>query len=509
MADLPTDFLQPPQENEDHEPIYRESSAYNPLSTFRLPPGGVRHYKQQYADMYFLRLARLKPVVAEIAKAAWDGYNLAGERAQRVDRVLDVRQGQLSWVVGTVYMDLPLKPDILKDISQENWTAGLISVPTYRSSTTPVETKLEDESGRLNLTGALLQASFLVTGVVVAVLGTENANGDFEVVDVKVPGLPQQPIRWERGPVPKKGQQSGHSKKIAFISGLDITGTSGDTLKLSLLTDFILGYNGGTKDDPTSSSRISRLVIAGNSLGPAPSEDETIESRVRPKAKKYGYDASAYNPSLITLLDTFLAVILQSIPVTLMPGETDPANLTLPQQQIHRAMFPRSKIFSASAPLGEQASSGWFDSVTNPWEGDIEGWRFWGCSGQNVEDVLRYVDLEGEASEEEDQEQLDDARLGLMDSMLRWRCGVPTAPDTLWCYPFQDKDPFVLQACPHVFFAGNQPEFKTALVEGNEDDPDTTVRLLAIPRFSTTGQVVLLDTETLEVELLEFGMDGK
>ena len=38
---------------------------------------------------------------------------------QRVERVLDVRQGELSWVAGTVYMDMPLKPNILDDISKD------------------------------------------------------------------------------------------------------------------------------------------------------------------------------------------------------------------------------------------------------------------------------------------------------------------------------------------------------------------------------------------------------
>ena len=46
-------------------------------------------------------------------------YQIAGEQAQRVERVLDVRQGQLCWVVGTIYMDMPLKPNILEDISKD------------------------------------------------------------------------------------------------------------------------------------------------------------------------------------------------------------------------------------------------------------------------------------------------------------------------------------------------------------------------------------------------------
>lgn len=33
--------------------------------------------------------------------------------------MLDVRQGELCWVVGTVYMQTPLKPKVLEDISKE------------------------------------------------------------------------------------------------------------------------------------------------------------------------------------------------------------------------------------------------------------------------------------------------------------------------------------------------------------------------------------------------------
>lgn len=44
---------------------------------------------------------------------------IAGETAKPVDRVLDVRQGELCWVVGTVYMEMPLKPNILDDLAKE------------------------------------------------------------------------------------------------------------------------------------------------------------------------------------------------------------------------------------------------------------------------------------------------------------------------------------------------------------------------------------------------------
>ena len=45
---------------------------------------------------------------------------------RRVDRVLDVRQGELCWVAGTVYMHLPMKPNILEDLSKEVSSLALL-----------------------------------------------------------------------------------------------------------------------------------------------------------------------------------------------------------------------------------------------------------------------------------------------------------------------------------------------------------------------------------------------
>ncbi|KAL4979721.1 DNA polymerase alpha/epsilon subunit B-domain-containing protein [Aspergillus desertorum] len=520
------EFLCPPN-TQQYELVHRIPSVYNPLHTFRLPPGQERQYQQQYGDMYFLRLAKLKPAVEAVAVEAWEGFSIAGEYARRVERVLDVRQGELCWVAGTIYMEMPLKPNILDDLTKDNFTSAPPPRRTYQDPKHPelTEIMLEDESGRLRLTGSKLRSVQLATGVIIAVLGTENANGDFEAIDIKVPDLARQPRRWERDgskapKEPKKG-------KIALVSGLGITGTSSDTLALELLTDYLLGYTGSSKNQdgsPPDASRITRLIIAGNSLGASTVEAAPATDRVSGKKiaqqRKYGYDASAYNASPITQLDTFLAELLPSIPITIMSGESDPANFALPQQPIHRAMFPRARAYCAAPPNGEeQPEPGWFDSVTNPWEGDVEGWRLWGSSGQNVDDVLRYLDFADEDGNVDTDGDIE-ARIRVMEAMLRWRCGVPTAPDTLWSYPFQTHDPFVMESCPHIFFAGNQPRFKTAVVEGDlplkvngedaemggteQDAPIPTVRLITLPKFRETGELVLVDTETLEVEVVRF-----
>jgi hypothetical protein len=57
-------------------PPSRSASAYNPLHDFVLPPGTDRHYSQQFADMYFLRLMQLKKTVKQQAEEAWRDFEV-------------------------------------------------------------------------------------------------------------------------------------------------------------------------------------------------------------------------------------------------------------------------------------------------------------------------------------------------------------------------------------------------------------------------------------------------
>jgi DNA polymerase delta subunit 2 len=54
---------------------------------------------------------------------------------------------------------------------------------------------LEDESGRVRLIGNTLKDYFLVTGCIIAVMGTENANGEFAVLDPSFANPPPPPGR--------------------------------------------------------------------------------------------------------------------------------------------------------------------------------------------------------------------------------------------------------------------------------------------------------------------------
>lgn len=112
-----TDFQNYRGKADEQEAPKRVPSSYKSLHTYLLDK--EKSYKQQYADMYFLRLTKIKPAVEQLASSAWQDTVIGDEPAKRVDRVLDIRQGELCWVVGTVYMDMPLKPNILEDVSKD------------------------------------------------------------------------------------------------------------------------------------------------------------------------------------------------------------------------------------------------------------------------------------------------------------------------------------------------------------------------------------------------------
>ena len=92
-----------------------------------------RSYKHQYANIYFIRLHILREFVEKKAVKLWKGldgnfcaplqsvmvhdHHLGNPVA--VPRVLEVTKGQLCYIIGTVYMDMPLKPNVLEDIARD------------------------------------------------------------------------------------------------------------------------------------------------------------------------------------------------------------------------------------------------------------------------------------------------------------------------------------------------------------------------------------------------------
>jgi DNA polymerase delta subunit 2 len=128
---------------------------------------------------------------------------------------------------------------------------------------------------------------------------------------------------------------------------------------------------------------------------------------------------------------------------------------------------------------------------------------FLGTSGQNVRDCLQItssgVGIKGKTPEKKAKAVLD-----VMERFLEWGHMAPSAPDTLACYPFKDRDPFVITQVPDVFFAGCQSAFGSReIVVASQKSV-----LVSVPSFSETGSVVLLNLKTLKAEEVTFTAAG-
>ncbi|KAI9252432.1 DNA polymerase alpha/epsilon subunit B-domain-containing protein [Phascolomyces articulosus] len=405
-----------------------------------------RSFHRQYASLYFVRLLKLRPAVLKQAELRWG--NLP-DNPKFVPKVLDAGMKRC-YIVGTIYVDMQLKPNVLNDLTQETSLVAPTIPRKYKGTEDKIS--IEDESGRIQLIGAVLEKEFWVTGTIVGLLGKETSSGAFEVQEVCYPGIAPQP------PFPL----NDNPKYVALVSGLNVGADAATELKLQLLTEYITGEL-GTNATQEFSSRISRLIIAGNSIGTR----QLIEEDK--KTKKYGYDSTRYDSGPLAQFDDLLEEICASVPVDIMPGSKDPVNCQLPQQPLHPSLFTKAK------------EVGSLSSVTNPYWCKVDGVTFLGTSGQNVDDIFKYTD--------------SDDHIVMAERCLFWRHMAPSAPDTLWCYPFQENDPFILENSPHVYFIGNQPQFEQSIIEGPEGQK---TRVIMVPSFSETGTIVLVNLGTLD-----------
>lgn len=432
---------------------------------------GEKNYAQQFDSLYSARLHQLRPTLIERSREAWGKRK---EKVAHVPRVLDVVKGQLCYVIGTVYIEMPLKANVLEDIAKDQSLAA-IPAQTKRTSDSDI-VMLEDESGRVRLTGDILAGEKLVTGVTLAALGLETPTGDFEVREIVYPGF-----------APNAHLPNGTPNEVsycAFISGISFgewRTNPGDAPQvqtrkpdtgaaLSLFLDWISGEGGGERDRELA-QRVSRVIIAGNSLAAPPLEDERDSSKVSSST------TTSMRQAVLSLGET-LQEIARTVPVYVLPGASDPTGSALPQQPMPVWMFnPQegSTGASHSQAIHMESNPTWIHS---------NGKSILVHAGQPITDIYLH--------------SVETDRMTMVRNTLKWRHIAPTAPDTLWSYPYNDKDPFVLDKSPDVYVIGNQPSFMTEMVGGT--------RVVLLPQFAVHPIVVLVDTATLGVQTVEFGL---
>lgn len=208
-------------------------------------------------------------------------------------------------------------------------------------------------------------------------------------------------------------------------------------MSLELLQQWIYGNLSGYGNvNDWEAANVSRIIVAGNS----------VRSSLEAKQKSnYARPAQSTNTlKAVKSVDDIIAGWIKSINVDLMPGEYDPSNFMLPQQPMHQCMFPKC------------VKSKNFKAVTNPYQFEVVDRLVLGTSGQNITDIERFSKFENQPLE-------------ALRSVLKWGHIAPTSPDTLPCYPYYNKDPFIIEKCPHILFTGNSTEYLTDMQIGTNN----------------------------------------
>ncbi|KAJ2556827.1 DNA polymerase delta small subunit Cdc1 [Coemansia sp. RSA 1933] len=435
-----------------------QTAGEHEVQRFRIK--GRRTYTRQFDQLYHKRLDDLKPVVLEQAKRRW------GSKVKGTHKVLNVEGPVLTYIVGTIFIDSDTKPSTLDEVEKTHWIADPTVKGRYRDGSEVVH--LEDESGRIRLVGKELEKATVASGIVAAVLGTETPAGEFDVAELCFGGIPPH-----RRPIEVQSKVAD-DRYVAFVSGLNATIEQPVTLEMQLLAEYIVG-NLGSAATQTACAQIVQVVVAGGLVDlPVPPLGHTEDPKANDRR-----DAAR----LVAQIDDYLADIAASVPLAVMPGKGDPADVSLPQQPINPHMFAQCRQFSG------------FTSTTNPAWLCVDGVDILSTAGQNIDDLAHYSTNNESACQ-------------LAAESLHWRHIAPTAPDTLWCYPFTDNDPFILEHAPHVYVVGNQQAADCTWAEdpsSGANDAVAPIRVLTVPVFKDSHQIVLLNLRTMGCSVVHIG----
>ncbi|KAF7458294.1 putative DNA polymerase delta small subunit [Cryptosporidium felis] len=438
-------------------------------------------FPYQYCHLYFSRFMGLRPFLLNSIKKKWKNSELESQvkcevSSQRdckedqipiLDQLKDVKIDVECIAMGLVMKEMRQRPTILDEYLQDiEDSVETKEKNNYTSSSD--RAYLEDSSSRvpLLLSEQTLSINKLITGTVIAVKGIQNSGGNFQVTDFTFAYPPEEILKTDNFPDTSSGP-----KYIGFVSGLNIGADVENSISLQLFRDFILGVSTFGEEQRFLSSRISHLIIAGNSINLFDTAKETNTGTGTKLVVNNDLLASR-----LTTIDSFISQLASSISVVIIPGEEDPVPISLPQPPLQTYIFKRSQKYQS------------LSSFSNPCLFSIDDIRFIGVSGECISKIPLYSEY--------------NKSIEALKFCVESRVIAPTCPDVVPCYPFFDNDPFSLDYSdrdfPQVIFAGNQPEFDVYRF------PNDGPVCFTIPKFFSTPTMVLLDINTFQFKTISF-----
>mmetsp|Transcript_7067 Transcript_7067/g.11791 ORF Transcript_7067/g.11791 Transcript_7067/m.11791 type:complete len:544 (-) Transcript_7067:101-1732(-) len=493
-------------------------------------------YNRQYSHLYSARLKLLRRRCIQNAQQALKDDDNVDADADVVERIIEVKEGALSILVGTIVkeMDPKRRPPVKATYTDASAQTFLFpSEDKKAEKQEPLRSfmfdkekgdalHLEDESGRVELTSDAdggdeannansLDPNKVATGVVAAVVGkVDSGTGVMHVHSIHFAGPP--PVEKVSKKEGLRGASIENEEKndpiLLLVSGLGCgsdSPTDAETgASLSLRREMLLEYL--TDPQLGDGSSICRVVVAGGGITAAVDTAEDKENTKKAssnnatKTKSGKYDSTANITFSLGELDAYITEILSSgIPVDYIPGWNDPTNANWPQRPLHSCLLPKSVGFVDM-----------FRRSTNPYESDCNGVKVLGSDGLNVADLRRFLPKNcDEVNDGNEVKVTPSSSIDALHQTLNISHMAPTGPDSLPTFPSSETDPFVMTSRPAVYFVGNCDEFEARLVGEKGETIDTAAgdgatRLVCIPSFASTGEVVLVNLKTLECDVVSF-----
>ena len=527
----------------------KKSSSYT--TSVKSSEKEVVPYQRQYSHVYTHRLRALKDRCWKALNRLQPHNSNANANAngscKSVDRILELKEDRLSMVVGTIIVESSTDGNSDDNCYDDDDMVGedrqLHPDAICRSSD---QLFLEDESGRVAIRFVEVDADHrkrksklhhgyqYCTGVVVGVRGVVDAKGMMHVRDIVNPVM-IPPVRSTSGSSfcgsgdeSDSDSESTTTPHLLLVSSLLCGDPEVSSLPREMLVSYLQGHFSNNNDDKAAS--VALVIVAGSGPG-------------------------AVDPAMgLREFDMWGLQVTRTagIPMDIMPSATDPTTRNWPQRPLHSSLLPhtlrRGETNDNKSHKNNNTNNTPMARTTpNPYEALVGNQLVLGTDGLNVRDLQKYIlkspltttattaKVDEKKQEDEDSSMLQPQQpspqslteLEALEQTLRWAHLCPTAPNSSAIGMVPSGDPMVMSrtTASNLYFCGNCEEgFATKTIahnNGNDDDNDdddvtmagTTqqgvpkTRLICVPKFSETGEAVLVNLKTLGVEVLRFKAD--
>jgi DNA polymerase delta subunit 2 len=157
------------------EKVLTNSNYLNLSNEYRMKD---KSFQCQYAPLYAQRLTHMRAQLQKTVSKKWPNL--------KVKQLVDLISGEKCIIIGTLYKEMKNKPNILFELAEKNENT-IDTKPTGNNKQKYIDLLtdkliLEDELQRIVVcNNETMDTSRFCTGLVVALIGKENDDSEFEV----------------------------------------------------------------------------------------------------------------------------------------------------------------------------------------------------------------------------------------------------------------------------------------------------------------------------------------